>query len=169
MAGQRGRRFLVGLSVVLVVAIGVVVWVRQDDDGGDDDAPSQQAFAERANEICREAERSLRGVGEGVESPEEIVPAIDRVIDEARNAADELADLERPTGEAGDRAEEFVEATRTELEDVGIPALEEFRAAVENRDQQAAQRAAQRLRQLDSSASNDAARQVGATACAGGG
>jgi septation ring formation regulator EzrA len=171
MAGQRGRKFLVGLSVVLVVAIGVVVWLRQDndgrdDDGRDDDAPSQQAFAERANEICREAERSLRSVGEGVQSLEEIVPAIDRVIEESRNAVDELGDLERPAGNAGERAQEFVDTTRAEIEEVGIPALEEFRAAVENRDQQAAQRAAQRLRQLDTRASNEAARQVGATACA---
>jgi septation ring formation regulator EzrA len=166
MAGQRGRRLLVGLSVLLVAAIAVVVLLRREDDGRDDDAPSQRAYAQRANEICREAERSLESVGEGVQSLEEIVPAIDRVIQESRNALDELADLERPTGEAGERAEEFVDATRTELEDVGIPALEEFRAAVENRDRQAAQTAAQRLRQLDTRASNRAARALGANACA---
>jgi vacuolar-type H+-ATPase subunit I/STV1 len=160
MAGKRGRRFLVGLSLALVVAIGVAVALRGDD------APSQEAFAERANEICREAERSLKNVGEGAESPEEIIPAIDRVIEEIRDTMDELADLERPEGDAGQRAEEFVEATRREIEDVGIPGLQELREAVENRDQDTARRVARRLRQLDSSASNQAAREVGATACA---
>jgi septation ring formation regulator EzrA len=160
MAGKRGRRLLVGLSLVIVVAIGVVVALRQDD------APSQEAFAERANEICREAERSLENVGEGAESPEEIIPAIDRVIEEIRNTMDELADLERPEGDAGQRAEEFVDATRREIEEVGIPGLQELRKAVENRDQDAARRVARRLRQIDSSASNQAAREVGATACA---
>jgi septation ring formation regulator EzrA len=160
MAGKRGRRFLVGLSLALVVAIGVAVSLREDD------APSQEAFAERANEICREAERSLKNVGEGAESPEEIIPAIDRVIEEIRNTMDELADLERPEGDAGQRAEEFVEATRRELEEVGIPGLQELREALENRDQDAARRVARRLRRVDSSASNQAAREVGATACA---
>jgi hypothetical protein len=161
MAGKRGRRLLVALSLVLLVAIGGVVWLRRDD------APSQEAFAERANEICRDAKRSLADVGEGAETPAEIVPAIDRVIEESRNAANELADLERPPGDAGQRAQEFVDATRAEIEEVGIPALEELRAAVENRDQQATRKAAQRIRQIDSSASNEAAREVGATACAG--
>jgi septation ring formation regulator EzrA len=160
MAGKRGRRLLVGLSLVMVVAIGVAVALRRDD------APSQEAFAERANEICREAERSLKNVGEGAESPEEIIPAIDRVIEEIRDTMDELADLERPEGNAGQRAEEFVEATRREIEEVGIPGLQELREAVENRDQDAARRVARRLRQIDSSASNQAAREVGATACA---
>jgi hypothetical protein len=160
MAGKRGRRLLVGLSLVMVVAIGVVVSLRQDD------APSQEAFAERANEICREAERSLENVGEGAESPEEIIPAIDRVMEEIRNTVDELADLERPEGDAGQRAEEFVDATRREIEEVGIPGLRELREAVENRDQDEARRVARRLRQIDSRASNQAAREVGATACA---
>jgi hypothetical protein len=162
MAGKRGRGFLIGLSVALLVAIGVVVGLRKDDD----DAPSQETFAKRANEICREVERTLKDVGEGAATPEEILPAIDRVIEESRRAVDELADLERPTGAAGQRAEEFVDATRTEVEDVGIPAFEELRAAVENGDQQTARRVARRLRQIDTSASTEAARAVGATACA---
>jgi hypothetical protein len=160
MAGKRGRRFLIGLSLVLLAAIGVVVALRKDD------APSQEAFAERANQICRDAKRSLDDVGEGAETPEEIVPAIDQVIEESRNAADQLANLERPSGDAGERAQDFVDATRTEIEDVGIPALQELREAVENRDQEAARRVARRLEQIDSSASNEAAREVGATACA---
>jgi hypothetical protein len=160
MAGKRGRRLLLALSLVLVATIAVVVWLRKDD------APSQETFAERANEICREAKRSLDDVAEGAESPEEIVPAINRVIETSRDTVDELADLERPSGDAGERAQEFVDATRTEIEDVGIPALQELREAVENRDQEAVRRVARRLRQIDSSASNAAAREVGAAACA---
>jgi hypothetical protein len=160
MAGKRGRRFLLALSAVLVVAIAVVVWLRRDD------APSRETFAERANEICRDAERSLDNLGEGVESPEEIIPAIDRVIETSRDAVEDLADLERPSGDAGERAEEFVDATRKEIEDLGIPALQDLREAVENRDQEAAQSVAERLEQIDTSASNRAARDVGATACA---
>jgi hypothetical protein len=134
--------------------------------GGGDDAPSQEDFAEQANEICQKAEQSLKNVGEGADSPEDIVNAIDRVIEESRNAVDDLADLERPDGEAGETAQQFVDATRREIEDEGIPALEELREALESRDQEAAQEAARRLQEIDSAASNEAARKLGANACA---
>ena len=131
-----------------------------------DDAPSQRDFAEQANEICRSAKQALKRVGEGAQSPEEIVKAIDRVIEESRDTVNDLADLERPEGAAGQRAERFVDATRREIEGEGIAALEELREAVESRDQEAAQQVAERLREIDTGASNEAARKVGANACA---
>ena len=131
-----------------------------------DDAPSQRDFAEQANEICRNAKQSLKDVAEGAQSPDEIVKAIDRVIEESRDTVDDLADLQRPEGEAGERAERFVDATRREIEGEGIAALEELREAVESRDQEAAQQVAERLREIDTGASNEAARRVGANACA---
>jgi hypothetical protein len=132
-----------------------------------DDAPSQEEFADQANEICREAKQSLEDVAEGADGPEDIVEAIDELIEESRNTVAELDDLERPDGEAGETAEQFVDATRTAIQEVGIPALEELRGAVESEDRGAIQEAAVRLRRLDTSATNKAAREVGATDCAG--
>jgi hypothetical protein len=136
------------------------------DDG--DEAPSQADFAQRANEICRQAEASLEQVGEEAETPQDIVDAVDRVIEESRDAVDQLADLDRPEGPAGQRAEEFVEATRKEIEDQGIPALEDLRGAIESGDQKAVGEAAARLQSIDSSDSNRAAREIGAGECAEG-
>jgi hypothetical protein len=138
--------------------------------GGDDGdaAPSQADFAKRANEICRQAEASLEKVGENAETPQDIVDAVDLVIAESRDAVDELADLDRPDGRAGQRVEEFVEATRKEIEDEGIPALEDLRGAIESGDQKAVGEAAARLQNIDSSDSNRAARAIGASACAEG-
>ena len=134
--------------------------------GGGDDAPSRQDFAQEANKICRETEQALENVGQDAESPQDIADAVDRVIEESRSAVDQLADLERPEGEAGETAEEFVNATRTEIEDRGIPALEDLRDAVADEDEQAAQEAAQRLQQIDSDRSNGAAKELGANECA---
>jgi hypothetical protein len=136
--------------------------------GNGDDAPSQGDFAERANEICRQAEQSLEKVGENAETPQDLVDAVDRVIEESRDAVDQLGDLERPEGEAEAAAEEFVEATRKEIEDQGIPALEDLRGALESGDQQAVGQAAKRLGDIDSGNSNRAAREVGADECAEG-
>ena len=133
---------------------------------GGDDAPSREEFAERASEICRETEEALENVGENAESPEDIANAVDQVIEESRNAVDELADLERPEGDAGETAETFVNATRTEIEEKGIPALEDLRDALAEGDQQAAQEAAQELQSIDSDASNKAAKDLGADECA---
>jgi len=36
---------------------------------GGDDSPSQQDFADRADEICRETKRSLEDVAEGAQTP----------------------------------------------------------------------------------------------------
>jgi hypothetical protein len=133
---------------------------------GGDDAPSQDDFADQANEICRDAEQSLANVGEGAQSPQDIVDAIDQVIEQSRSAVNELSELERPEGDAGQRAEEFVEATRREIQEEGIPALEQLRDALQSRDQEAAQEAAQQLQQIESSDSNAAARAIGARDCA---
>jgi translation initiation factor 2B subunit (eIF-2B alpha/beta/delta family) len=133
---------------------------------GGDDAPSREDFAERANEICRETEEALENVGQDAESPQDVADAVDQVIKESRSAVDQLADLERPEGEAGEAAETFVNATRTEIEDEGIPALEDLRDALANGDQQAAQEAAQRLQGIESDESNKAARELGADECA---
>lgn len=135
---------------------------------GGDDPPSQEEFADRADEICREAERALQNVGESAETPQEIADAVGRVIEESRNALDELADLERPEGDAGETAEQFVDATRTEIQDEGIPALEDLRDAVESEDQEAVQAATERLQGINAEASNRAARALGADECAEG-
>jgi hypothetical protein len=157
------------LAPVLLVLLAFTAAACDGDDapsGDGDDAPSQEEFAQQANEICREAERSLDDVAEGAQGPEDIVAAIDEVIEESRKAVAELEDLERPEGEAGETAEQFLNATRTEIEDEGIPALEQLRDAVESDDQGAIQDAAVRLQRIDSSASNTAARELGATDCA---
>jgi translation initiation factor 2B subunit (eIF-2B alpha/beta/delta family) len=132
---------------------------------GGDDAPSREEFADRANEICRDAERALEDVAEGAQSPREVADAVDQVIEESRSAVDELADLERPEGEGGETAERFVDTTRTDFQEKIIPALEELRDAVESSEREAIREAEEKIRAIDTDESNSAARDVGATAC----
>ncbi len=155
------------LALTLLSLLAVAIASCGGDDDGDE-APSQADFAQRANEICREAQQSLDDVGENAETPQDIVEAVDRVIEASRDAVDELGDLERPEGTAGQTAEEFVEVTRKEMENQGIPALEDLRGAIESADQEAVRKAALRLQNIDSSESNRVAREIGADACAEG-
>ena len=110
--------------------------------GGGDDAPSRQEFVQDAEKICKDTEKALEGFGENVDSPEEAGEAIDKVIERARQAADEL-------------------------EDKLIPALEELKRAIQSKDQQALQEAVTKLQQLEATESDRYARELGIRACAG--
>jgi CHASE3 domain sensor protein len=138
--------------------------------GGDDDsasAPSKAEYAENAEQICRDTEKELENIGNGSESPAEVADAIDKVIDESRQAADDLVALDRPEGDAGQTAEEFSEGFKSELNDEIVPALEELQDALRKKDVKGVQAAAKKLQRLETSKSDKAARELGATACVG--
>jgi hypothetical protein len=135
--------------------------------GGGSDAPSRQEFAQDAERICKETEKALEGFGENVNSAEDAANAIDKVIERARKAADELADLERPEGESGETATKFAEGFKSELEDKLVPALEELKSALQSKDPQKLREAASKLQSLEATESDRYARELGIRACAG--
>jgi len=149
---------------ILLVSVGLVACGGDDDSGS---APSKAEYANNAEKICRDTEKELENIGKGAESPEDVANAIDKVIDQGRRAADDLVALERPEGEAGQSAEEFSEGFKSELNDQIVPALEDLQAALEKKDVQAVQAAAKKLQDLETSKSDKAARELGATACVG--
>ncbi len=149
---------------VLLVSLGLAAC------GGDDDsasAPTKAEFAKNAEKICQDTQKELENIGNGAESPDDVANAIDEVIDKSQKAADDLVALERPEGENGQTAEEFAEGFKSELNDDIVPALEDLQAALKKKDVQAVQEAAAKLQKLESSKSDSAARELGATACVG--
>ena len=149
---------------VLVVSLGLVACGGDDDSGG---APSKAEFARNAEQICRNTEKQLENIGDDASNPDVVANAIDKVIEEARKAADDLVALERPDGEAGQTAEQFSEGFKSELNSQIIPALEQLRDALKKKDVQGVQAAAKKLQELETSKSDKAARELGATACVG--
>jgi hypothetical protein len=130
-----------------------------------DDAPSKEEFAQEAEGICRQAQEDLQDIGQGAESPEELAAVVEDVVERLRESVEQLSDLERPEGQAGETAERFVDAIDSQISDEGIPLLEDFRDAVEANDREAAQQALGRLEQIDESQTDELARQIGAQAC----
>jgi hypothetical protein len=149
---------------VLVVSLGLVACGGDDDSGS---APTKAEFARNAEQICRNTEKQLENIGQDASNPDEVANAIDKVIEEARRAADDLVALERPEGQAGQTAEQFSEGFKSELNSQIIPALEELRDALKKKDVQGVQAAAKKLQELETSKSDKAARELGATACVG--
>ena len=154
------RRLLPVVLAMLSLGIGAC--------GGDDDsAPSKQEFAKDAEKICQDTEKEFEKIGQGATSPDELADAIDKMIASAQDAANDLTDLDRPDGAAGDTATKFAEGFKQELNDKMVPALEKLKKAVADKDAQAAQEAANDLQKLESSDSDKFARELGANACVG--
>jgi hypothetical protein len=156
------NRFAAAPLTLLVLVLGIAA-CGGDSDG---DAPSKADFAASADKICKNAETALQDVGENAKSPEEVAAAVDKVIDETQKSIDELQDLQRPDGDAGEAAGKFVDALSSDIEDKGIPALEDLRDALKDKDQQAAQKAAQKLQAIETTNSDKLARDAGAKGCA---
>jgi hypothetical protein len=147
-----------------ILAVGVGLLGCGGDEG---DTPSKQEFAENANRICRETEKEFEQIGQSADSPEELVDVLDKAIDKSQAAADDLVELDRPEGADGEAASKFVEGFKSELNEKLVPAIEDLKQAVKDKDAQAVQEAAQRLQQLEATQSDRYARELGATACVG--
>jgi hypothetical protein len=132
---------------------------------GGDDAPSREEFADQAEKICQNAEKQLQSIGEDATSLNEVAAAIDKVIDQSQSSLDELRNLDRPEGDDGAAADRFVRALASDIEDKGIPALEDLRDALKDKDQQAIQEATQRLQAIETSNTDELANDIGATDC----
>ena len=158
---------LLTLAFVLM-SFGLVACGDDDDGGGGGDAPSKAEFAKQADKICKETEKEFESIGEGAESPDEVSNAIDKVIDESKDAADDLVALDRPEGADGETATKFVETFKKELNEKLVPALQDVKKALEAKDAQAVQEAAANLQKLEATESDKYARDLGATACSGG-
>src|SRR5215210_2300760 len=141
------NRFAAAPLTVIVLSLGLVAC-------GGDDAPSRADFAADANEVCQNAEDALKDVTQGASSPDEIAAAVDKVIDRTQESVDELKELDRPEGADGEAAEKFVSTLETDIEDKGIPALEDLRDALKDNDEQAARKAAQRIQAIETTDSD---------------
>lgn len=143
---------------VILLALGLVAC-------GGDDAPSKQDFAKSAEEICAEQAKQLEDLG-NPDSPDEFAAQLDKAIDATRASIDDLGELDRPEGKAGEQAEQFVNAVKTDIGDKGLAVLEELRDAIKSNDQEAIQQASQKLQSLETGDANRLAKAVGAESCA---
>jgi hypothetical protein len=153
------------LASVLMVA-GLVASGCGGSDAPSSDAPSKAEFGKNADEVCANAEKSLSKIGQGATSREEIAQAVDKVIDETQNSLDDLKDLDRPDGSAGEAADKFIAALESDIKDKGIPALKKLRDAARSNDQKAAQEAVAELQAIDSGNTDKLAVAAGAKGCA---
>lgn len=151
-------RLLAVPSVIAVAAVAVAC-------GGDE--PSPEEFRAQANRICVEAEQAV----ERLDEPESIEQA-GEVLDEAdqtlQNARDRLQDLETPGGEAGEKAERYVELFDEQTEQAS-EALDVLREGIESEDEEKLEEATRQLQQLENEEIDRLARELKLNECVGAG
>jgi hypothetical protein len=153
--------------VALLLAALVLPACGGGDDGDGGDRGSREDYAQQVSEVCADVERELSELS--IADPEtsaEVSDVFDEVIAKSRAALNRLKALERPSGDAGETADRFVETLEREFEAELFPALGDLGDAIRNGDREAAANAAERLAQLENTESGRLARELGADACA---
>lgn len=130
---------------------------------------SREDYAEDLNEICTDIEEQTERIGQAqAGSPEELSTQLGEIRSAIRDGIDRMKDLERPEGDDGERAEEYVNRLETTLEEEVVPALDELEQAVREEDEERIAAAAQRLQGIDEEETQELARDLGADECAEG-
>lgn len=135
--------------------------------GGGNGAPSKAEFAKRANAICVDLEKQSNALGAA--NPQSVNAIADFAAKAKKTAADgvkRINDLEVPSGSDGEKAKQWQKAVTDDAEQKLIPALEELEAAARKSDTKGVVAAAGKLRKLDSSKTDQLAREIGAGRCA---
>ena len=151
-----------------LVAVPLAAALAAAGCGGGSDAPSKEEFAKKADAICADLEKESNALGK---SNPTSVSAIADFAAKARTTAEDgvkrINDLEVPSGSDGDKAKQWQQAITADAEQKLIPALDELEKAAKANDTKAVVAAAGKLQKLDSSKTDQLAREIGATGCAG--
>lgn len=152
------RRFLAVVAALLIPAMLALAAC-----GG----PSREEYAEDLEEICADVENRVEDIGAAqATSPQELSNQIDRMRDAAKEGVEQMKDLERPSGEDGEKAEEYVNRVEQSVNEELLPALDELEQAVQEEDEVQLRAAARRLDSIDDEEQKELARDIGADRCA---
>ena len=128
---------------------------------------SKEDYAEDLSAVCTDIEAETQKIGEAeVSNPAELSAQLDEIRTAIRGGIARMRDLERPDGEDGDRAEEYIEKLQGTLDGQVLPALDDLEKAVKAKDQQAIRAAATRLQGVDEEETDRLAKEIGADECA---
>jgi len=127
---------------------------------------SKDDYAEDLNDVCTDIEEKTQEIGEAeVSNPAELSAQLDDIRTAIRDGIERMKDLEKPDGEDGDTAEEYVTKLEQTLNEEVLPALDDLEEAVLAKDQKQIQAAATRLQRIDEEETDQLAAELGADQC----
>ena len=154
---SRSRTFAAVLLIPSALAVAACGGVSKED------------YAQDLDEICSDIEDQTQKIGEvRPDNPSELTGQLTDLRDAIRRGIDRMKDLERPDGDDGETAEQYVDSLETTLNDEFLPALDDLEEAVKAKDQVKARSAATRLQSIDEDRTEQLAEDLGADECAEG-
>ena len=130
---------------------------------------SKEDYAQDLDEVCSDIEETTQRIGESqVDNPAELSAQLNEIREAIRDGIERMKDIERPDGEDGDKAEEYVTKLEETLNTQVLPALDDLEAAVKAKDQDKIRAAATRLQGVDEQETDQLAEDLGADECAEG-
>ncbi len=130
---------------------------------------SKEDYAQDLDEVCSVIEKRTESIGQGQASnPAELSKQLDELRRTIRDGIERMRDIERPDGEDGEKAQEYVDELEQALDGELLPALEDLEQAVRAKDQTKIRAAAARLESVDEEKTDQLARDLGADDCAEG-
>jgi len=130
---------------------------------------SKEDYAEDLDAICADIEEQTQEIGQVQPGdPDELSRQLDELREAIRSGIDRMRGIERPDGEDGERAEEYVDRLEQAFEEQVVPALEDLETAVRAGDTRRIREAAQQLQAIDEEDTQELARELGADECAEG-
>ena len=132
--------------------------------------PSKEEYASEANKICAQIQKDLQQVSQGGQTndPKEINQRTDQAVQAFSTGVNKINDLDTPSGEAGEQAEQFSAAFEKFLKEDYQPGVEKLQKAVSSRDREQIRAAALELRSINTQDVNRLAGELGVTECASG-
>ena len=128
---------------------------------------SKEDYAQDLDEVCSDLEEQIEELGQTqATSSAEVADRFDEIRTTIRDAIERMRDLERPDGEDGDKAEDYVNRVESTVNEQFLPALDELEEAVESKDEAKGRAAATRLQAIDDDETQKLAEDLGADECA---
>jgi hypothetical protein len=136
---------------------------------GGDGGVSTDDYADDLDAVCTEIEEQTQEIGQvQPNDPDQLSRQLDELREAIRSGIERMRDIERPDGEDGERAEEYVNQLEQAFEEQVVPALEDLESAVRDGATGRIREAAQRLQAIDEEDTQELARELGADECAEG-
>ena len=130
---------------------------------------SKEDYAKNLDEVCTDIEKKTEEIGRAeVSNPSELSAQLNDIRAAIQGGIERMKDLERPDGEDGETAEEYVTKLEQTLNQEVLPALDELEQAVLAKDQAKIRAAATRLQGVDEEETDRLAQDLGANDCAEG-
>ena len=148
------KRLATGAAALLLALAGCGGGVSKDD------------YADDLDEVCADIEKTTQEISQAeVSGPAELSAQLDRIRAAIRDGIQRMKAIDRPDGEDGDRAEQYVTKLEATLNDEMLPALDDLEAAVKAKDEAKIRAAAARLQAIDNAETDRIARDLGADDC----